>query len=136
MTDENSNRLWKMRYLFDILNEKFSKLYSPSEHLAVDEVKGKYKGRVIFRQNSLSRMQCLICIVIARNTSVSGSKFTNCVTRRDTRIIDILFGQRQTAHCATPDCDSRDSVRIDRENTRTWPQTVHGQLIFLPGLIR
>jgi len=50
MTDENSDRLWKMRHLFDILNEKFSKFYSPSEHLAVDEVIVKYKGRVIFRQ--------------------------------------------------------------------------------------
>jgi len=38
MRDENSDRLWKMRNLFEILNEKFSKFYSPSEHLAVDEV--------------------------------------------------------------------------------------------------
>jgi len=36
MRDENSDRLWKMRNLFQILNEKFSKFYSPSEHLAVD----------------------------------------------------------------------------------------------------
>ena len=50
MTDENSDRLWKMRNPFDILNEKFSKFYSPSEHLAADEVIVKYKGRVIFRQ--------------------------------------------------------------------------------------
>ena len=48
MADENSDRLWKMRHLFDILNEKFSKFYSSSEHLAVDEVIAKYKGRVIF----------------------------------------------------------------------------------------
>ena len=50
MMDKNSDRLWEMRHLFDILNEKFSKFYSPSEHLAVDEVIVKYKGRVIFRQ--------------------------------------------------------------------------------------
>ena len=50
MTDENSDRLWKMRHLFDILNQKFGKFYNPSEHLAVDEVIVKYKGRVIFRQ--------------------------------------------------------------------------------------
>lgn len=50
MTDENSDRLWKMRNLFEILNEKFSKFYNPSEHLAVDEVIVKYQGRVIFRQ--------------------------------------------------------------------------------------
>jgi len=49
---------------------------------------------------------------------------------------DSLFGQRQTAHCATPDCNSRNSVRIDKENTRMWPQTVHGQLLLIPRLIR
>jgi len=46
--DENSDRLWKMRNLFEILNEKFSKFYSPSEHLTVGEVIVKFKGRVIF----------------------------------------------------------------------------------------
>ena len=46
--DENSDWLWKMRNLFETLNEKFSKFYSPSEHLAVDEVIN-YKGRVIFQ---------------------------------------------------------------------------------------
>ena len=50
MTDLNSDRLWKMRNLFDILKEKFSKFYSPSEHQAVDEVIVKFKGHVIFRQ--------------------------------------------------------------------------------------
>jgi len=39
-----------MRNLFDILNEKFSKFYDPSEHLALDEVIVKHKGRVIFQQ--------------------------------------------------------------------------------------
>jgi len=48
MMHENSDRLWKIRNLFDILNEKFSKFYSPSEHLAVDKVIVKFKGRVIF----------------------------------------------------------------------------------------
>ena len=50
MTDEKSDRLWKMQNLFEILKENFSKFYSPSEHLAVDEVIVLYKGRVIFRQ--------------------------------------------------------------------------------------
>ena len=48
--DENSDRLWKIRNLFDILNNKFSILYNPSEHLAADEVIVKFKGRIIFRQ--------------------------------------------------------------------------------------
>jgi len=51
MTDEHSDRLWKVRNVFDILNKKFSKFCNPSEHLAIDEVIVKYKGRVIFRQH-------------------------------------------------------------------------------------
>ena len=50
MKDENYDRLWKIRNLFYILNDKFSKFYNPSEHPAVDEVIVKFKGRVIFRQ--------------------------------------------------------------------------------------
>jgi len=49
MTDKNSDRLWKIRNLFEILNEKFSKFYSASEHLTVEEVTVKYQGRVIFQ---------------------------------------------------------------------------------------
>ena len=48
--DENYDRLWKIRNLLDILNDRFSKFYNPSEHLAIDEVIVKFKGRVIFRQ--------------------------------------------------------------------------------------
>ena len=50
MKDENSNQLRKIRSLFDILNDKFSKFYNPSEHLAIDEVIVKFNGRVIFQQ--------------------------------------------------------------------------------------
>jgi len=50
VTDVNSDRLWKMRNLFDILKEKFSNFYSPSEHLAIDEVIVKFQGHVTFRQ--------------------------------------------------------------------------------------
>jgi hypothetical protein len=49
MTDKNSDWLWKMRNLSETINEKFSKFYSPCEHLAIDKVIN-YKGRVIFRQ--------------------------------------------------------------------------------------
>ena len=48
--DENSDWLWKVRNVFDILKQKFSKSYNPSHHLAIDEVIDKYKGRVIFWQ--------------------------------------------------------------------------------------
>ena len=35
MTDENSDVLWTVRNLFEILNKTFSKFYCLSEHLAV-----------------------------------------------------------------------------------------------------
>jgi hypothetical protein len=38
MTDENYDRLWKMRNLFEILNKTFSAFYSSSEPVDVDEV--------------------------------------------------------------------------------------------------
>ena len=47
---EEYDRQWKLRTLFDKLNEAYAKFYNPSEHLAVDEVIVKFKGRVIFRQ--------------------------------------------------------------------------------------
>jgi len=50
MTDENSDRLWKMRNLSEFLHKTFSKFYSPSEHLAVEKVVVLFKGRTIFRQ--------------------------------------------------------------------------------------
>ena len=42
--------LWKIRKIFDALNNKFCELYNPTEHFAVDEVIVLYKGRVVFRQ--------------------------------------------------------------------------------------
>ena len=49
-TDETFDRLWKIRDLFEILNDAFSKFYNPSENLANDEVIVPFKGRVIFKQ--------------------------------------------------------------------------------------
>jgi len=48
-TDENFDRLWKIRDLFEILNATFSKFYNLSENLAIDEVIDSFKGRVIFK---------------------------------------------------------------------------------------
>jgi len=75
MTDENSDRLWTLRNLFEILNKAFSKLYGPSAHLAVDEVIILFKRRIIFPT-----------IHTQENTNVVVSKFTNYETRLDTRI--------------------------------------------------
>ena len=46
---EEYDRLWKLRTVFDKLNEAYAKFYNPLEHLAVDEVIVKFQGRVIFR---------------------------------------------------------------------------------------
>jgi len=48
-TDENYDRLWKIRDLFEILNSTFCKFYNPSENLAIDVI-FSFKGRVVFRQ--------------------------------------------------------------------------------------
>jgi len=48
--DPHYDRLWKIRSIFDTLNNKFYELYNPTEHLAVDEVIVLFKGRVIFRE--------------------------------------------------------------------------------------
>ena len=47
---EEYDRLWKIRTVFDTLNQAYPKFYNPLEHLAVDEVNVKFQGRVIFRQ--------------------------------------------------------------------------------------
>ena len=49
-TDEKFDRLWKIRDLFEILNDTFRKFYNPSENLAIDQVIVSFKGRVIFKQ--------------------------------------------------------------------------------------
>jgi hypothetical protein len=41
---------WKPGTVFDTLNEAYAKFCNPSEHLAVDQVIVKFRGRVIFRQ--------------------------------------------------------------------------------------
>jgi len=52
------DRLWKLRTVFDKLNEAYAKFYNPSEYLAVDEVMVKFKGRVIFRQYIPKKRKC------------------------------------------------------------------------------
>jgi len=47
-----TDRLWKIRKIFDTLNNKFCELHNRTEHLAVGEVIVLYKGRVVFWQNT------------------------------------------------------------------------------------
>jgi len=57
-TDENFDRLWKIRDLFDILNATFSKFYNLSKNLAIDEVIVSFKGRVIIKQYIPKKYKC------------------------------------------------------------------------------
>ena len=50
--------LWKLRNVFDKLNEAYAKFYNPSEHLAVDEVIVKFKERIICRQYIPKKRKC------------------------------------------------------------------------------
>jgi hypothetical protein len=49
-TDENCDRLCKMRTIFDKLNDAYAKYYSPTENIAIDEITVLFKGRVVFKQ--------------------------------------------------------------------------------------
>jgi len=69
-TDEEYDRLWKIRTVFYTLNQAYPKFYNPLEHFAVDEVIVKFQGRVIFRQ------------YIPKKRKRFGIKFTNCVTNQ------------------------------------------------------
>jgi len=55
---EEYDQIWKLRTVFDKLNETYAKFYNPSEHLAVDEVIVKFKGRAIFRQYIPKKRKC------------------------------------------------------------------------------
>jgi len=44
---------------YEILRTNFSEVYNPSEHLAVDEVIVKFKGRVVFEQYILKKQTFL-----------------------------------------------------------------------------
>jgi hypothetical protein len=46
----NCDRLWKVRNVFDLLNNAYSKYDAPYEHLAVNKVIILYKGRVLLKQ--------------------------------------------------------------------------------------
>jgi len=57
---------------------------------------------------------------------------TVCLGRDRQRTVQHLTA----IHTTVSDLTKKDSVRFDKENKRTWPQTVHGQLLLVPQLIR
>jgi len=72
--DRTDDRLWKIRDLFEIIRTNFSKFYNLSEHLAVDEVIVKFKGRVLFKQ------------YIPKKCKLLASKRSNYATLLDTHM--------------------------------------------------
>jgi hypothetical protein len=46
---ENFDHLWKIRAIVDKLNDAYTKYYSQTKHLAVDEIIVLFKGRVIVK---------------------------------------------------------------------------------------
>jgi hypothetical protein len=49
MTDENYDR-WCKITIFDKLDDEYAKYYSPTEHLATDEITVLFKGQVMFKE--------------------------------------------------------------------------------------
>jgi len=74
--DRRADGLWKIQDLFEIIRTNFSKFYNPTEHLAVDEVIVKFKGRIVFEQY----------IPPQKNAKISASKCSNCATLLDTHM--------------------------------------------------
>jgi len=69
------DHLWKIRTVFDKLNEAYAIFYNPSEHLAMGAVILKFKGRVIFRQ-----------FIPKIKENVLASKFTNSAMNQGIRM--------------------------------------------------
>ena len=49
-TDERYNQLWKMRAIFDNFIDSYAQHYSPTKHLATEEITVLFKGTVIIKQ--------------------------------------------------------------------------------------
>jgi hypothetical protein len=49
INDKNYGRIWKIRSLFNMLYDTYAEFYSPSDHLAVDEVIVLLKGGVVLK---------------------------------------------------------------------------------------
>jgi hypothetical protein len=65
--DENYDKVWKIRTIFDKLTDAYAKYYSPTEHLAFVEI------CMLLFSNSIHK----------RNTNGLGTKSTGCVILRD-----------------------------------------------------
>jgi len=57
--DDNFERLWKVREVSDIIHVIYSKVYNPSEHMAIDAVTVLFKGKGAFWQCIPKKHKCL-----------------------------------------------------------------------------
>src|SRR5215469_8457380 len=122
--DENFDRLWKIRDLFEILNDTFSKFYDPSENLAIDVVIVPFNGRVIFKQ-----------YIPKKSKRFDIKMFKLCDSTGYTYDMKVSVpGEGQTAHSTARDSNPYDSDRTDEEDRRTWPQIIPGQFLSSPEL--
>ncbi|XP_043498457.1 piggyBac transposable element-derived protein 4-like [Polistes fuscatus] len=55
LTDRNNDRLHKIRPIITYWNEKFNNIYTPKEHISIDESLMRYKGRLIYKQFNPSK---------------------------------------------------------------------------------
>jgi hypothetical protein len=101
---------WKTQNLFEIPNRTFSKFYNHSQHVAIYEVIGLYKGRVIFRQYIPKKRKHFFIKIYK---TVWGNWLH--IWHENTH------GEGNTAKGAWLDHSRCDS---DREITRMWPQIV------------
>jgi hypothetical protein len=88
--DPNYDKLWKIRRIFDMLNDVYSKYYAPTEHMTVDEVIVLYKGKVNFRQYISKKHKCF-GIKIYKLCDMSGYTYD----------MDMYLGKNRT--CSTAD---------------------------------
>jgi hypothetical protein len=49
---------WKIRQIFDMLNNSYSKYYTPSEHMTVDKVIVLFNVQVIFKPYIPKKKKC------------------------------------------------------------------------------
>jgi len=116
---EEYDRLWKPRTVFDKLNEAYVKFYNPSEHLAVDEVTVKFRGRVILRQYSPKKRKCF-GIKIYKLCDESGYMY------------DMRAYLGRDSHSTTDDMTATHAtVRHLTHRVEGLGQNIYGQFLFI-----
>jgi len=99
-----------MTDLFEIQRMNFSEIYNPSEHLAVDEVIVKFKGRVVFKQYILKKRN-RFCIKMFKLCDCTGCTY-------DMNVFLSKDRQRAAQHLTATNNKIEQS---DKDGRRIWP---------------